>query len=187
MRLRAHIYVFAAVLGLASCDRSGTANETSLVDAQNVASQLDLTNETIIIFRDASGGGVLNYELHPDNQLLVKHLGWQGSQQRLLAEEKFALGEERAEKARRMLGRLRPDNDAPAGRSLPRGCGYVTDVQPEMGVGFSRDNYSRFEQFSLPSEEQCQSPAAGQSRAILLDVLWSFPKSKIDARFPLTP
>ena len=179
--LSATVMMFA----LSSCDQTHAMKGSSLTDAKNLPSESDLKKEIIIIWRDVRDDKLLNYELHPDNQLLVR-LYRRGAQDKPLAEDRIVMGAREADQARRLLWRLRPENDASEAKSLPLGCDYVTDRVAATGVAFSRDNLSHLELFSLPFPEECQSPAAQEARTILVDVLRSLPKSNVAAPYPPT-
>jgi hypothetical protein len=183
MNLSARILIISVTMCvLLSCNQAPARKGPSLTDAKNLPPESDLKNEIIIIWRDVHEDKLLNYELHPDNQLLVT-LYRSGAQDKPLAEERLAMGVREADQARRLLWRLRPENDASAKKSLPIGCDYVTDRVATTGVAFSRENLSHLEMFSLPLPEECQSRAAQEARALLDDIIRSLPQSKISAQY----
>ena len=86
---------------------------------------------------------------------------------------------------RRMLWRLRPDDGAPAQKTVPIGCEYVYDAGFDWAVAFAReDKPANFLQFSLPYPRYCKTPAYAEARALITVVVGALPHSNVIEQFP---
>jgi len=176
--------ICGAALALTGCDRTAEPPK-SLVGATRLPSSADLHKETIIIAR--KGGQdwneLLNIEIRPTNQVVAAH--YHGEDKTPVAQESLKVSVQDAEQMRRVLWRLRPDDGAPAEKTVPVGCRYVDDAGFDWGVMYWReDKPANFLEFSLPYPEFCKAPAYREARALITAVVGALPRSNVVERFP---
>jgi len=166
------------------CHRASEEPKT-LVGATKLPSSAELHKETIVIAR--MGGedakDLLNIEVRPTNEVVVAH--YRGHDKALVAQESLKVSVQDAERMRRMLWRLRPDDGAPAQKTVPIGCEYVYDAGFDWAVAFAReDKPANFLQFSLPYPRYCKTPAYAEARALITVVVGALPHSNVIEQFP---
>jgi hypothetical protein len=176
--------ICTAALALTGCNRI-SQEPKSLVGATNLPSSDDLHKETIVIAR--MGGqdakDLLNIEFRPTNQVVAAH--YRGQDKTLVAQESLKVSRQDAERLRRMLWRLRPDDGAPAQKTVPVGCYYVYDAGFDWAVAYVReDRPANYLQSSLPRAGECKAPEYAEARMLIATVVGALPPSNIVQRFP---
>lgn len=175
-----------ALLGIAltSCHRSSEV--PSLVGAKNLPSCAELHKETLFIAREggANWKELLNIEIWPSNRVIAAHYRGQ-DQTTPIARENLRMSATDIERVRRMLWRLRPDDGAPAQKTVPVGCTYIYDTGYEWSVGYVRqDQPTKLLQFSLPSPDQCESAAYAEAQKVVAAAMRALPASRVIEQFP---
>jgi hypothetical protein len=173
-----------AAFALAGCQRAA-APAKSLVGATKIPTSADLNKETIIIAR--MGGkdaeDTLNIEIRPTNQVVAAH--YRGQDKRPVAQDNLSVSAGQAERLRQMLWRLRPDDGAPAQKTIPLGCNYVYDAGFDWAVAYVReDRPADLVQFTLPYPEYCRTAAYTEARELIGAVVGALPRSTVVQRFP---
>jgi hypothetical protein len=176
--------ICGAALAFTGCHRTSEEPKT-LVGATKLPSSADLHKETIIIAR--MGGkdakDLLNIEVRPTNQVVAAHYG--GHHKTLVAQESLKVSVQDAEAMRRMLWRLRPDDGAPAQKTVPVGCHYIYDAGFDWAVVYVPDDKpANYLAFSLPYPEYCKAPAYMEARALITAIVGALPRSSVVERFP---
>ena len=181
----------AAALACASCQPRDDASQ-SLVGADPLPSPAELSREIIQINRGygTESEGFLSYELRPDDMLTVTHSDRRRDQ--VVGEDRFRLPSGLAAQARRRLWRVRPARleGLDAHEARPTGCERrgphdfgelaVVFVREPGGPGAADDAIGVFE---LPDAGSCVTAAAIEARALVRDVLGSFPRSRVAEGF----
>jgi hypothetical protein len=174
----------SAALAVAGCHRASEPPK-SLVGATKLPSPADLQKETIIIARmgGKDANDQLNIEVRPTDQVVAAH--YRGRDRALVAQESLHVSAQQAESLRRMLWRLRPDDGAPAQKTIPLGCHYVYDAGFDWAVAYLReDKPANFLEFTLPYPEYCNTPAYAEARELIGAVVGALPRSDVVQRFP---
>lgn len=179
--------LLVALLLCASCDRPAIEASDSLVEATDLPSAKQLSQEAIEInqaFGGAEGFGdhFLSYQLAADDRLDVIYTYRPDDDVR--GRESFKLAAKVADDARRALWRLRPARlDGVNTDVRPIGC---TSQSPhdlgDMAVGFIAPNED-FGIFTLPYPGSCNNAAARGARDVVREVLESFPHSEVAAAY----
>jgi hypothetical protein len=126
---------------------------------------------------------LLNVEIRPTNEVVTAH--YRGPDKTLVAQENLKVSAQEVERLRQMLWRLRPDDGAPAQKTVPVGCHYVYDAGFDWAVDYVReDRPARFLEFTLPYSGYCKTPAYAEARQLIDDVLAALPRSDVVQRFP---
>ena len=181
--------VFAiAVLQLAilsGCNRT-PERLTSLVGATKVPSPEELQKETIIIARVGGKGGkdLLNIELRPTDSVEAVH--YRGDDRtKPVAQVTLQVSASEAQRLRRMLWRLRPDDGAPAQKTVPVGCDYIYDASGDWSIAYvGNERPADLNQFTLPYAENCKSTAYDEAQRLIGQVLAALPRSALVEQFP---
>jgi hypothetical protein len=187
---RRHILFLLGMSFSASCQRSAIDASQSLVGARKLPSAQALRDETI--YFKVPGGVVgrdtLSIEMRPDNVIAITHARQPADYSKsetVVGKETFNVPGQSAERVRRLLWRVRPEPlKGIEYETLPSNCpnrpidaGYqvaVSFITPEKRVGV----------FLLPYQGDCSTDAAAAARAVILQTLKTFPRSKIAADFP---
>jgi hypothetical protein len=176
------LFIAIALIG---CQRSSQP-QTSLVGATKLPSAPELNKETLIIAR--MGGenweDVLNIEIWPSDRIVAAH--YQGQDRTTpIAREDLRMPTADIERVRRILWRLRPDEGAPAQRTVPVGCPYIYDAGFDWAVAYVRpDRPASLLQFTLPNPEDCKSSAYSEAKKIIGTAMRALPPSKVVEQFP---
>lgn len=173
-----------ASLTLAGCNPA--TESTSLVGVSKPPSLAFLKTETIIIGRGAGRDGedTLNIEIHPNDDVLISAYR-KGNRNVPAAKESLKLASGRSEGLRRMLWRLRPADRASAQNSIPIGCRYVYDAGSMWSVIFMHaDDPENMAIFELPYPDYCKTPAYGEAKKLIEQVLGALPRSGVVRQFP---
>ena len=190
----------AGWLILASCDQSAIDPSESLVGATSFPTEVELARETIQINRgtadaysNPAGDHFLSYELRPDNSLTVIHSMQYIQSDEVRGKETFRLSSETANKARRLLWRIRPA-PLPGIEYLTRPTGCQRRGPHDFGeitVAFFREEDRagtgdhEIGIFDLPRPQSCNNRPAIEARDLVRRVLESFPPSQVAAGYPL--
>jgi hypothetical protein len=184
MSMRLKFGTIPVALLIACCNPSPLPSE-SLVGAQKLPSASDLQKETLIIARMGGEDGeeLLNVKLRPDNTVLVEHS--RRGDDRPLEQELLRPSAQAAEEVRHMLWRLRPEDSAPAQKTVPLGCSYVYDAGWDWSVVFWNPRKpAELPTFTLPYPEYCQPAAYKKARELIVDSLSALPSSEVVKHFP---
>lgn len=184
MSVRCNIVICAALMLVTGC-KAAPEPISSLVGATKLPSPADLEKEVIVLARVGGNDGedLLNIEIHPTGDLLVSHT--RNRAERPIAEERLHLSPLQLQRLRTKLWRLRPDNGAPADKSVPVGCRWVYDVGEDWQLGFVReDRPEDLVIFALPYPQYCRSRAYVEARQLIAEVTRDLPASKVIQRFP---
>lgn len=171
----------AALLG---CNPS--TDFASLVGSNRLPPLADLKKEAIILGRSGgkSGEYILNIEVRPNNNVLVKTYH-ENSMSAPVAMERLQISPTKADGLRRILWRLRPGIKASDQNSVPIGCRYVYDAGSLWSVTFVRpDDLANLVVFQLPYPESCATPAYEEAKQLIQQVLGALPPSNVVRRFP---
>ena len=177
-----------AVLSLAASSGCNRTPErlTSLVGATKVPSPEELQKETIIMARVGGKGAkdLLNIELRPpDSVEAVHYLG--DDRTKPVAQVTLQVSASEVQRLRRMLWRLRPDDGAPAHKTVPMGCDYIDDASGDWSIAYvSNERPADLNQFTLPYAENCKSRAYGEAQRLIGQVLAALPRSALVKQFP---
>jgi hypothetical protein len=184
MTLNGFALATSAALALGSCNHEPKPLP-SLVGATELPSSADLNKESIVLARvgGSDGKDLLNIEIQPTGQLIASHI--RDRDKLPVAEEELHLSRPEVERLRTMLWRLRPDDDAPAEKTIPLGCHWVYDAGEEWQLGYARrDRPANLVLFALPYPEYCRSPAYFEARDLIGEVMRALPPSKVIQQFP---
>jgi hypothetical protein len=181
--------LIGTVLLLVACEAGRADAPESLVGAKNLPASKTLNHETIMIVRgtavDAPSGQMLRHALRPDNTLLVVLVEYgEGAGEEVVAEDRFQLTADVADRARQTLWRMRPAALRGAEWLVwPSGCeprsthdhgeAQIAFIAPDDKVGL----------FALPHRESCSNRQAAEARRLFNQVLNSFPDSPAASAF----
>ena len=169
---------------LLGCQRS-SPQQPSLVGASKLPTSMELHKETLIIAR--MGGqdwkDQLNIEIWPSDRIVVAHYDEQ-DRNTPVAHEDLQMPAADVERIRQMLWRLRPDDGAPAQKTVPIGCTFIYDAGFDWAVAYVRsDRPASLLQFTLPDPKDCKSSAYSEAEKIIGAALRALPHSKVLEQF----
>jgi hypothetical protein len=126
---------------------------------------------------------LLNVAILPTNEVVAAH--YRGPHKTPITQENLKVSAQDVERLRQMLWRLRPDDGAPAEKTVPVGFPYVYDAGFDWAVTYMReDKPANFIEFTLPYSGYCKTPAYTEARQLIAGVLGALPRSNVVQQFP---